>query len=116
MFVIALAVAAAGSLIPISGTGIGLSEVDVSCGPALGTVAGWTGPEAGGATETIMLGDDFRVTTSVWCQTEAGRWLLPFYGFAAAMGLLALACFIVALLPGRRRRSGVERIHAPVSP
>lgn len=103
LMVAALAVAASGSLITISGTDIGPSAVDVSCGSALGTVTGWTGPKAGEADDTIMLGVDYGTTKAVWCASEAGRWLRPFYGVSAAFVLLALACFIVVLLPRRRR-------------
>jgi len=106
LIVAALAVAASGSLIPINGTDIGPSAVDVSCGPALGTVTGWTGPKPGEADDTIMLGVDYGMTKAVWCASEAGRWVWPFYSVAAAFGLLALACFIVVLLPGSRRDPG----------
>jgi hypothetical protein len=85
LMVAALAVAASGSLIPISGTDIGPSAVDVSCGSALGTVTGWPGPKAGEADDTIMLGVDYGTTKAVWCGSEAGRWLRPFYGVSAAV-------------------------------
>jgi hypothetical protein len=106
LIVVALAVAAGGSLIPIRGTDIGPSGVDLSCGPALGAVTGWTGPKAGEADDTIMVGVDYGTTKAVWCESEAARWVWPLYGAAAALGLLALACFLVVRLPGSRLDPG----------
>lgn len=102
----ALAVAAGGSLIPIRGTDIGPSAVALSCGPALGAATGWTGPHAGEADDTIMTGADVGMPKAVWCAGEAGRWLRPFYAVAAALGLLALACLLAVLIPGRRLDPG----------
>jgi hypothetical protein len=106
LVVAALAIAAGASLIPIGGTDIGPSAVDLSCGPALGAVTGWTGPSAAEADDTIMLGDDYGMSKRVWCEVEAGRWVRPFYGVAAALGLLALGCLLAVLVPGRRVERG----------
>lgn len=116
LIVAALALAAGGSLIPIRGSDIGPSAVDLSCGPALGAVTGWTGPKAAAADDTIMLGDDYGTTKAVWCASEAGRWVRPSYGVAAAVGLLALACFLVVLLPGGRLDPGATPTPGQVIP
>jgi hypothetical protein len=96
-----------GSLIPIKGSNIMGSGVAVSCGPALPAAMHWTGPpEQGGA--TILTGPDTGLTTSAWCELEAGRWMLPTY--LAGAGSLALAAILaVRIIAARSSRVPVSR-------
>lgn len=87
-----------GSLIPIEGRNIHGSEVSVSCGPALPGAMHWTGPpERGG--QTIMMGSGVGLTTSAWCEAEAGLWLRSTYLAGAA--LLVVEVFLVHLQAAR---------------
>lgn len=87
----AFAVAVVGSLVPIQGEDIQDSGVSVSCGPALPAAMHWTGPPARGG-ETIMTGPDEGLTTSAWCEAEAGRWMRPTY--LAGLVLLVAAALV----------------------
>lgn len=91
---LAFVVAIVGSLIPIEGRDIRGSSVSVSCGPALPAAMHWTGPPAPGG-QTIMTGPDEGLTTSAWCEAEAGRWLRPSY---LAGGALLGAAVLLALV------------------
>jgi hypothetical protein len=102
-----IAVAATGSLMPIRGDNINGTREDVSCGPALFTVAHWTEPAKPDRFIPGQPGGHIGVSARAWCEGEAGTWMMPSYAVAAVIlavgGILGLLHWV-----GRRRATATD--------
>lgn len=96
------------SLVPISGRNLGVTKVDVDCGPALGAAQRWTGPGANERSDGpgIETGPDTGITKAAWCEGEAGRWLRPAAGAAGLLALSGTALIGWSTATHRARRRG----------
>lgn len=80
-----------GSVVPVRGSNIHGSGVNLNCGPALAAMMHWTGPSSPHAGPDIIWADsDIGVSGWAWCELEAGQRM---------RGVLGLGVILLALVP-----------------